>query len=392
MEIKNKIILKRGKEQSVLRFHPWIFSGAVEKTEGTLDSGDWVNIYDYKNNFLGAGHFQKSSITARILSFEKITPGIDFWKNKLSDALNFRKNIGLPQKDFTNVLRLIHGEGDGLPGLIIDIYDKVAVIQSHSTGMHKDRNTIAQALMEVMKDKLSVVYYKCENGTNDQNSSEYLIGESSVPAIVSENGNSFKINWVEGQKTGFFIDQRDNRELLMKYATGKKVLNTFCYTGGFSVYALKAGAELVHSVDSSKAAIDLANENIKINFPEKKNHESFAEDTFKFLEENKYKYNLIVLDPPAFAKHKEAKHNAMKGYQRLNLLALKNIMPGGIIFTFSCSQIIDRDLFYNTIVSASILAKRNVRVLHHLSQAPDHPVSIFHSEGEYLKGLVLVVD
>ena len=390
MEIKNRIILKRGKEQSVLRFHPWVFSGAVEKIEGNPVSGDWVNIYDYKNNFLGAGHYQQSSITARILSFQEMIPGIDFWKIKLSEALNARRNIGLPQEKVTNVFRLVHGEGDGLPGLVIDVYDKVAVIQSHSSGMHKDRNLIAQALKEIMGEEITAIYYKSEN---DKESGEYLIGESTVPVVVSENGTLFKVNWVEGQKTGFFIDQRDNRQLLMKYAYGKKVLNTFCYTGGFSVYALKAGAELVHSVDSSKSAIGLTDENVRLNFRDEKiNHESFPDDVFKFLEENKNQYNLIILDPPAFAKHRDAKSNAMKGYQRLNHIALKNIMPGGIIFTFSCSQVINRELFYNTIVSAAILAKRKVRVLHHLSQAPDHPVSIFHSEGEYLKGLVLEVD
>ena len=390
MEIKKSIILKKGKEQSLLRFHPWVFSGAVEKMEGNPVSGDWVNIYDYKNNFLGAGHYQQSSITARILSFDKITPDVNFWKNKLSEALNSRKNIGIPKENVTNVFRLVHGEGDGLPGLIIDVYDKVAVIQSHSTGMHQDRKLIAQALKEVLGDVITAIYYKSEN---DKNSEGYLIGEATVPAVVLENGIQFKVNWIEGQKTGFFIDQRDNRQLLKNYTKGKKVLNTFCYTGGFSVYALKAGAELVHSVDSSKPAIELTDENVSLNFKDVKiNHQSYNEDVFKFLEENKNQYNLIILDPPAFAKHRDAKSNAIKGYQRLNHIALKNIMPGGIIFTFSCSQVISRDLFYHTIVSAAILAKRKVRVLHHLSQGPDHPVSIFHVEGEYLKGLVLEVD
>lgn len=371
-----------------MRHHPWIFSGAINKISDHTANGDWVNVYDSKNNFLGAGHFQDANICVRILSFAPVVPDIHFWIQKIQSAFSFRKNIGLPDKD-TSAFRLIFGEGDELPGLVVDVYDKTAVMQAHSAGMFKDRQTIAEAIMQVLKGTVDSVYFKDES---KENASGYLAGNAEVPAIVSENGNQFKVNWVNGQKTGFFIDQRENRALLAEYAKVKEVLNTFCYTGGFSVYALKAGAKLVHSVDASKTAIDLTNQNVRLNFPEATNHEAFVIDAFQYLEQNKNKYDLIILDPPAFAKHRDAKHNAFKGYQRLNATAIRNIKPNGIIFTFSCSQVVDRNFFYNTVVSAAIIAGRKVRVLHHLSQAPDHPVSAYHPEGEYLKGLVLFVE
>ncbi|MDD5571435.1 MAG: class I SAM-dependent rRNA methyltransferase [Bacteroidales bacterium] len=390
MEIKSKIILKKKKEESLLRFHPWVFSGAVKNIEGSPANGDWVNIYSAKDKFLGAGHYQnKGSISVRIMSFEECVPDIEFWKRKLSDAYKYRKEINLPSAE-TNSYRLIYGEGDGLPGLIIDIYDKTAVIQAHSAGVQNDRKIIAEALLEVIGEKINSVYFKSESSGNSIN--EYLHGNTESPSIITENSNKFYVDWINGQKTGFFIDQRENRKLLSEYSNEKKVLNTFCYTGGFSVYAIKAEANLVHSVDSSKSAVELTNKNIELNFPNYKNHEAFTADVFEFLEENKNKYNLIILDPPAFAKHKDARHNAIRGYQRLNTLAIKNIEKGGIIFTFSCSQVISREMFYRTIMSASIIAKRKVKVLHHLSQAPDHPVSVYHPEGEYLKGVVLYIE
>ncbi|MFA6924453.1 MAG: class I SAM-dependent rRNA methyltransferase [Bacteroidales bacterium] len=390
MEIKSRIILKKRKEESLLRYHPWVFSGAVKSIEGNPANGDWVNVYSAKNNFLGAGHYQnKGSISVRILSFEECIPDIEFWKMKLSAAYKFRKEINLPSAE-TNSYRLVYGEGDGLPGLIIDVYAQTAVIQAHSAGIQNDRKLIAEALLKVMQEEINSVYFKSESSGNSIN--EYLVGNLETPSIITENCNKFYVDWVNGQKTGFFIDQRENRNLLSKYSNGKKVLNTFCYTGGFSVYAIKAGAAIVHSVDSSKSAVELTNKNIELNFPDYKNHEAIAADTFDFLEENKNKYNLIILDPPAFAKHKDARHNAIRGYQRLNTLAIKNIEEGGIIFTFSCSQVISREMFYRTIMSASIIAKRKVKVLHHLSQSPDHPVSVYHPEGEYLKGLVLYIE
>jgi 23S rRNA (cytosine1962-C5)-methyltransferase len=390
MDIKAGVVLKKNKDESLLRRHPWVFSGAINDITGNPASGDWVNIYDVNNKFLGAGHYQDANICVRILSFKPVTPDIEFWKTRIKSALEFRKNLGLFGNSNTNAYRLVYGEGDDLPGLIVDVYDKTAVMQAHSTGMYNDRKMIADALIQILNTSIDAVYFKDDN--SKENKSGYLIGNIKTPAIVTENSHLFKVNWVEGQKTGFFIDQRDNRDLLSRYSRGKDVLNTFCYTGGFSVYALKAGANLVHSVDASKTAIDLTNENVSLNFPEATNHEAFAVDAFQFLEQCKNKYDLIVLDPPAFAKHRDAKHNAFKGYQRLNSIAIRNIRPNGIIFTFSCSQVVKRDLFYNTIVSAAIIAGRKVRVLHHLSQAPDHPVSVYHPEGEYLKGLVLFVE
>jgi 23S rRNA (cytosine1962-C5)-methyltransferase len=395
MTITNKIILKKGKEYSIERFHPWIFSGAIQKMEGSVTDGCWVEVLNFKNKTLGFGHYQNGSIAVRMVSFGEQVPAENFWETKLSSALKMRNNSGLPAAD-TNAFRLIHGEGDGLPGLIIDYYNGAAVLQAHDVGMHNDRQKIAQALAAVLGESLKTVYYK-SHGTlpgklRDAQQDEYLYGSSIAAHAVTENGNKFLIDWEEGQKTGFFLDQRENRKLLGDFSKGKKVLNTFCYTGGFSVYALHAGAELVHSVDASEKAIALTRKNLELNGYDPNIHACFAEDTFDFLKDKQNEYDVIVLDPPAFAKHRDARHQAVKGYQRLNTEAMKKIKPGGIIFTFSCSQVVDRQLFYDTIVSAAIQASRQIKVLHHLSQPADHPVSIFHPEGEYLKGLVLYVE
>ncbi len=390
VDIKGIIILKNGREFSVQRFHPWIFSGAIQSIEGELKDGDWVEVKGNKNKTLAYGHYQKGSITIRMLSFDSEKPGTDFWTTKLKSALVLRGNSHLPN-DFTNCYRLIHAEGDGLPGLVIDIYNGVAVVQAHSAGMQADREEISNALKIVFEERVHAIYYRnaAKEGSKD---GEYLFGMGVVPHIVNEHGTRFYVDWEVGQKTGFFLDQRENRNLLGQFSKNKKVLNTFCYTGGFSVYALRAGAELVHSVDASEKAVGLTRQNIELNGFDPNQHECYTQDTFDFLKDKKDIYDVIILDPPAFAKHKEAKHQAMKGYQRLNAEAMRTVKSGGIIFTFSCSQVVDRQLFYDTVVSAAIQTGRQIKVLHHLSQPADHPVSIFHSEGEYLKGLVLYVE
>lgn len=390
MEINSVVFLKTGREFSVQRFHPWIFSGGIQKIEGEPKDGDWVEVKDNKNKTLAFGHYQKGSITIRVLSFEKEKPATDFWVKKINAAYALRNSSGLPN-EFTNCYRLIHAEGDGLPGLIIDIYNGVAIVQTHSAGMQSDREEISNALKSAYKDSLHAIYYKnaAKEGSKD---GAYLFGMGVVPHIVLEHGNKFYVDWELGQKTGFFLDQRESRNLLGAFSKDKKVLNTFCYTGGFSVYALHAGAEVVHSVDASEKAIVLTRKNIELNGFDATKQECYTEDTFEFLKDKKDVYDVIILDPPAFAKHKEAKHQAMKGYQRLNAEAMRMIKSGGIIFTFSCSQVVDRQLFYDTVVSAAIQAGRQIKVLHHLSQPADHPVSIFHPEGEYLKGLVLYVE
>jgi 23S rRNA (cytosine1962-C5)-methyltransferase len=394
MTISGTIILKKGKEISIQRFHPWIFSGAIQKKEGDLTDGSWVEVHDFKGNILGFGHYQNGSIAVRMLSFEKNAPDENFWLEKFQKAFATRRASGLPSEQ-TNAFRLIHGEGDGLPGLIIDYYDGVAVVQAHDVGMHNDRVHIAAALEKAI-DGVKAIYYKSQSTLpgkmRDADPNEYLLGMGVVPHIVSEYANKFYIDWEEGQKTGFFLDQRENRKLLGQFSKDKKVLNTFCYTGGFSIFALAAGAELVHSVDSSEKAIELTKKNLELNAFSPNIHETFAVDTFDFIKDKKDVYDVIVLDPPAFAKHRDARHQAVRGYQRLNAEAMRVIRKGGIIFTFSCSQVVDRQLFYDTIVSAAIQAGRQIKVLHHLSQPADHPVSIFHPEGEYLKGLVLYVE
>jgi 23S rRNA (cytosine1962-C5)-methyltransferase len=384
------VFLKQGREASVKRFHPWVFSGAIERIDGTPVDGDWVEVKDSRKQGLGFGHYQKGTITVRLLSFLEKAPDEKIYSEKIQRAFNqraFTKVIN----EHTNCYRLVHGEGDGLPGMIIDVYNGVAVMQAHTVGMHLDRHRIAEAIKETLFDTIHSIYYKSQN-TLQSAENEYLLGMSTVPHVVSEHGNKFYIDWEEGQKTGFFLDQRENRKLLGEMSKGVSVLNTFCYTGGFSVYALNAGASLVHSVDSSNKAIDLTRKNIELNGFDPLQHECFAVDTFEFLKDKKDQYDVIILDPPAFAKHKDAKHQAMKGYQRLNAEAMRAVKSNGIIFTFSCSQVVDKQLFYDTVVSAALQSGRDIKVLDHLCQPADHPVSMYHPEGEYLKGLVLYVN
>jgi 23S rRNA (cytosine1962-C5)-methyltransferase len=389
-----KIILKSGKEQSLRRFHPWVFSGAIKKMSGNPAEGDLVDVYDNKDTFLAVGHWAPSSIAVRVLSFEQVTPDISFFRDKIKKAIIYRKSIGLFDNRQINVFRLIHGEGDGLPGLIVDYYNGVAIMQMHSIGFYRIRTDIASILSELLKDKITAVYDKSEgtiphmSGITPANG--FLIGASD-PAIVTENGYKFKIDWINGQKTGFFIDQRENRKLLEQYTEGRTVLNMFGYTGGFSVYAMK-NAALVHTVDSSLPAIELANENIRLNYGEDKRHESFQVDAFDYLNHIKDQYDLIILDPPAFAKHNNVLANALQGYKRLNIKAIEQIKPGGIIFTFSCSQVVTRENFRKSVFAAAANTGRNVRILHQMSQPPDHPVNIYHPESEYLKGLIIYVE
>lgn len=390
-----QIYLKRGKEESLLRFHPWIFSGAVHHVSEEPEEGEVVEVYTSEKEYIATGHFQIGSIMVRVLSFEHETIDVDFYSRKLAVAYDVRKRIGLVDSVNNNTYRLVHGEGDNLPGLVIDVYGKTAVMQAHSVGMHTDREVIAKALKSVMGDELENIYYKSETTLPFKaelgQENGFLLGGAADDVAV-ENGLKFHVDWLKGQKTGFFVDQRDNRSLLEHYAKGRKVLNMFCYTGGFSFYAMRGGAELVHSVDSSQKAIDLTNANVRLNFPDDNRHEAFAEDAFKFLERMETPYDLIILDPPAFAKHKDALRNALKGYTRLNKKAFEKIKPGGIVFTFSCSQAVDKDHFRTAVFSAAAAAKRNVRILHQLHQPADHPINIYHPEGEYLKGLVLYVE
>ncbi len=390
-----QIYLKRGKEESLLRFHPWIFSGAVHHMSEEPEEGEVVEVYTSEKEYIATGHFQIGSIMVRVLSFEHETIDVDFYSRKLTVAYDVRKRIGLVDSVNNNTYRLVHGEGDNLPGLVIDVYGKTAVMQAHSVGMHTDREVIAKALKSVMGDELENIYYKSETTLPFKaelgQENGFLLGGAADDVAV-ENGLKFHVDWLKGQKTGFFVDQRDNRSLLEHYAKGRKVLNMFCYTGGFSFYAMRGGAKLVHSVDSSQKAIDLTNANVRLNFPDDNRHEAFAEDAFKFLERMETPYDLIILDPPAFAKHKDALRNALKGYTRLNKKAFEKIKPGGIVFTFSCSQAVDKDHFRTAIFSAAAAAKRNVRILHQLHQPADHPINIYHPEGEYLKGLVLYIE
>jgi 23S rRNA (cytosine1962-C5)-methyltransferase len=389
-KITSTFFLKRGREASVRRLHPWVFSGAIDRVEGEATDGDWVEVRDSQKQTLGFGHYQKGTITVRLLSFFENLPDKKLYPDKILDA--FRQRVVTKViNDQTNCYRLVHGEGDGLPGLIIDVYNGVAVMQAHTVGMHLDRKLIAEAIQESLSNSVHSIFYKSQSTLPTKAENEYLLGLGVVPHVISEHGNKFYVDWEEGQKTGFFLDQRENRKLLGEMAKGGSVLNTFCYTGGFSVYALNAGATLVHSVDSSEKAIDLTRKNIELNGFDAQQNECFALDTFDFLKDKKDKYDLIILDPPAFAKHKDAKHQAMKGYQRLNAEAMRAVKPNGIIFTFSCSQVVDKQLFYDTVVSAGLQSGRDIKVLQHLSQPADHPVSLFHPEGEYLKGLVVYV-
>jgi len=389
-----KIILKRGKEESLQRFHPWVFSGAIAHIDNGIEEGDIVDVYSNDGNFIAVGHYQIGSIAVRVLDFAQRTIDKAFFAERLQKALELRKSIGLIRPD-NNAFRLVHGEGDFLPGLVIDVYDKTAVVQAHSPGMHFARDIIASALVDITGGVLCNVYYKSETTLpykaelDPQN--DYIIG-SYDSNIAMENGLKFRVDWLRGQKTGFFVDQRDNRSLLEHYSQGRSVLNMFCYTGGFSFYALRGNAKLVHSVDSSAKAIQLTNENVELNFPGDKRHQAFEEDAFKFLNGIDGKYDLIVLDPPAFAKHKSALKNALVGYRKLNAKAFDKIRPGGILFTFSCSQAVSKEQFRLAVFSAAAQSGRKVRILHQLTQPADHPVSIYHPEGEYLKGLVLFVE
>lgn len=393
----NQIILRPRKEESLKRFHPWVFSGAIAKTGQGIQEGDIVRVFSASGEFLGVGHYQVGSISVRILSFTDETINEDFYARRISSAYRMRMKIGLLHAG-NNTFRLIHGEGDHLPGLIIDMYGKTAVVQAHSVGMDGDKEKIVDALQRVLgKDNLENIFYKSEGtlpfkaGIEADN--DYLLGGQNVDPVALENGLRFNIDWLRGQKTGFFIDQRENRRLLEKYAAGKDVLNMFCYTGGFSVYALRGGAQSVHSVDSSAKAVSLTDENIRLNFGEEPRHTSFSEDAFKFLKASTANaYDLIVLDPPAFAKHRGAISNALQGYKRLNLAALEKIKQEGILFTFSCSQAINKEQFRLAVFSAAAISGRKVSILHQLTQPADHPINIYHPEGEYLKGLVLFVE
>ena len=391
-----KVYLKPGKEESLKRFHPWVFSGAIARVEGEPEEGEIVDVYTSKKEFIACGHFQIGSIAVRVLSFVQETIDHEFWVRKLAVAKDLRVALGLIGNPQNNTYRLVHGEGDNLPGLIIDVYDHTAVMQAHSAGMHVYRMEIADALSEVMGDVIENIYYKSETTLPfkaDLLSTENgFIKGGSPENVAMENGLKFHVDWLKGQKTGFFVDQRENRHLLERYAKGRNVLNMFCYTGGFSFYAMRGGANLVHSVDSSAKAIDLTNENVELNFPGDARHKAYAEDAFKYLDRMGDQYDLIILDPPAFAKHRDALRNALRGYTKLNAKAFDQIRPGGILFTFSCSQVVNKENFRNAVFTAAAQSGRSVRILHQLTQPGDHPVNIYHPEGEYLKGLVLYVE
>ena len=399
-----QVRLRKGKEESLKRFHPWVFSGAIASIDEGITEGEVVRVVTNSGDFIAVGHYQEGSIAVRVLTFSDVQIDDDFWHSRLASALQMRQAIGIADNPNNNTYRLVHGEGDNLPGLIIDVYGKTAVMQAHSIGMHLCRKAVARALKDVMESRISHIYYKSETTlpfmtADDMNG--FLLGGSD-DNIALENGLKFRVDWLKGQKTGFFVDQRENRSLLEKFSKGKRVLNMFCYTGGFSFYAMRGGAELVHSVDSSAKAIELTKQNVELNFPNDPRHEAFCEDAFKFLEgigkptansqEPTASYDLIILDPPAFAKHRGALHNALKGYTRLNQKAFEKIEKGGILFTFSCSQVVTKDHFRNAVFTAAALAKRKVRILHQLHQPADHPINIYHPEGEYLKGLVLYVE
>lgn len=390
-----QIFLKRGKEESLKRFHPWIFSGAIHHMDEGIEEGETVRVITAAGEFIAVGHYQIGSIAVRVLSFEDIEINTDFWCERLQSALDVRIGVGIADNPTNNTYRLVHGEGDYLPGLVIDCYGSTAVMQAHSVGMHVCRNEICQALVQVMGDRIANVYYKSETTlpykADLHQENGFLVG-GDASNVAMENGLKFHIDWLRGQKTGFFVDQRENRSLLEQYAKGKSVLNMFCYTGGFSVYAMRGDAKQVHSVDSSAKAIELTNDNVALNFPGDARHEAFCEDAFKYLDEHDQQYDLIVLDPPAFAKHRAALRNALKGYTRLNVKGLQRIKKGGILFTFSCSQVVTKDNFRNAVFTAAAQVGRKVRILHQLHQPADHPINIYHPEGEYLKGLVLYVE
>jgi 23S rRNA (cytosine1962-C5)-methyltransferase len=390
-----KIVLKSGKDEAVRRFHPWVFSGAIKKIYGEVDEGDIVDVYSNQDEYLASGHYQIGSIAIRTFTHEQGKSFKDVLRIRIGEALEYRNKLGLTSQTDTNVYRLVFAEGDGLPGLIIDWYNGVAVMQSHSIGMYNARNEISEVLRELLGDKLEAVYDKSAETLPKKAElgavNSYLFGEK-TEGLVEEFGCKYFIDWESGQKTGFFVDQRENRRLLMDFVKGKKVLNTFCYTGGFSVAAIKARADVVHSVDSSAKAIDLVKRNLDLNNLNNDLHPSFCEDTIHYLDHSEERYDIIILDPPAFAKHNDVRHHAVQGYKRLNAEAIKKINKGGFLFTFSCSQVVDRNLFNSTVISAAILTGRKVRIVHQLSQPADHPISAFHPEGQYLKGLVLYIE
>lgn len=390
-----KIYLKNKKDTFVRRFHPWIFSGAIARKEGKATDGCVAEVYSHQGDFLAIGHYHEGSIAVKIFSFEKVEVNAAFWQNKIQSAFDLRQKLGLTTIEL-GAFRLVHGEGDGLPGLIIDVYNDTVVFQAHTVGMHQARMLICEGIKAVFANKITAIYDKSKNALPKDYAqsmeNDYLWGSPKASDVIIENGCRFEINWETGQKTGFFLDQRNNRNLLRQFSAGKRVLNAFCYSGGFSVYALQAGASEVHSVDASAKAIELVDKNIILNGFEASNHQSYKADVLQFLKEQEEPYDVMVLDPPAYAKTVSKRHKAVQAYKRLNIEGLKLVKKGGILFTFSCSQVVDNPLFYNTITAAAIEAKRNVRVLHRLTQPADHPVNIFHPEGNYLKGLVLYVE
>ena len=390
------VYLKPGKEESLLRFHPWIFSGAIHHIDNGISEGDVIRVVTSDGRYAATGHYQGGSIAVRVLSFTDIPIDAAFWQQRLKAALEARKAMGFLSSHSshlqTTAFRLVHGEGDMLSGLIIDIYGRTAVMQAHSIGMHRSRKEIAAALATVMSDHVANIYYKSETTLPFMETANGFLMGGSEDDTAMENGLRFHVDWLKGQKTGFFVDQRENRALVERYSKGRTVLNMFCYTGGFSFYAMRGGACLVHSVDSSVKAVELTRRNVELNFPGDRRHKAFCEDAFKFLDGMEGAYDLIILDPPAFAKHRGALHNALKGYTRLNRCAFEKIAPGGLLFTFSCSQVVTKDHFRNAVFTAAAQAGRNVRILHQLHQPADHPINIYHPEGEYLKGLVLYVE
>lgn len=389
------IYLKRGKEESLLRFHPWVFSGAIHHADAGIQEGETVRVIASTGDFIAVGHYQVGSIAVRVLSFSDITIDQSFWRERLAAAITMRCHIGIADNPENNTYRLVHGEGDWLPGLVIDCYGSTAVMQAHSVGMHLNRMDICQALTDVMGGRIQQVYYKSETTlpykAHLEEEDGFIFGHTDDDIAV-ENGLKFHVDWLRGQKTGFFVDQRENRSLLEHYSKDKSVLNMFCYTGGFSVYAMRGGAKCVHSVDSSAKAIEITTNNIGLNFPGDPRHEAYCEDAFRFLEEKKDKYDIVVLDPPAFAKHRAALHNALKGYIRLNAKGIRLVKEGGLLFTFSCSQAVSKDQFRSAVFTAAAQSGRKVRIIHQLHQPADHPINIYHPEGEYLKGLVLYVE
>ena len=390
-----QIYLKRGKEDSLKRFHPWVFSGAIHHADDGIEEGDTVRVITSSGDFIAVGHYQIGSIAVRALPFRDVTVDSSFWESRIRSALRLRVAMGIADNSTNNTYRLVHGEGDNLPGLVVDVYGKTAVMQAHSVGMHICRMDVAQAIVKVSDGRIENIYYKSETTLPfkaDLGQENGFIYGSSDDNTAMENGLRFHVDWLKGQKTGFFVDQRENRSLLERYSYGRKVLNMFCYTGGFSFYAMRGGASLVHSVDSSAKAIELTRRNVELNFPGDTRHEAFCEDAFKYLDEAGSHYDIVILDPPAFAKHRGAIRNALKGYCRLNAKAFEKIKSGGILFTFSCSQVITKDNFRNAVFTAAAMSGRKVRILHQLHQPADHPINIYHPEGEYLKGLVLYVE